>query len=256
MKCTEIFLLSTLLLSCGFSRYDGLSEQEKLALFEEQKKTVSQRLDQLTKNIPPELQALGDEIYAYNRGRSESLHLTKEAMSPGAPIIHQIYPVSGLKLDTRTIGLFETLLRFSDDPEIRGKIIWRFRKDYLDGKFKVPNEMRSYLKELVEAEIESERYGSNIHTAASILLEHIATGEFESRVQASHSVETEASESKVADGDQSLEIVQTQISDSVEKTALSADAAESPGNPSRIWPWMIGVAFLAGAIVYKFKGRD
>jgi len=184
MKCIKITIVLVVIGAQGFCQFEDFSEEQKLVEFEKQKETLTERLNELTRDTSPELRAIGDEMYAYNRGRSENLALSEKAMSPDGDITLQIYPVSGLKLDDRTFPMFDELLRYSTDSEIRSKVIWRFRKEYLSGKFQMPKATQAYLGELMESEVESERYGSNLYTAASMLLQDIESGEYEWHFQA------------------------------------------------------------------------
>jgi glutathione peroxidase-family protein len=204
-------LIVLLTCSCCYG-LAGLTDEEKYEAFRQSWPDIEKQAKEITDQIPEDQKAVGHAVFKFNNKESTSLELIKKAMSPESEQRLQIAPVNRIKINERTYPLFQNLLKKSEDSWIRTKIIWRFRKDYMTGEFRIPEEMRAYLRELVEAENEADRYGSKIHFAATSLLENIDSGNYEAQYLE----------------DENTEVVEKQAIETSEKFTQTESATKAP----------------------------
>ncbi|MBC2603307.1 hypothetical protein [Puniceicoccus vermicola] len=234
-----------------------LTDQEKREAFEGRKEAIERRLVDHWKTVPEEKKALINEVLAYNSGRTNELTLVTELMSPDSDPIDQLYPIQSLRIDSRTMPMFETLLRDSSNDTIKTKIIWRVRSEVLSGNLIVRDETSS----LLESFLADETVDPDIRRASEITLRQVREMETNGELaiqnldaDVGRVVEIPVTSSESIEGVKDIEegaspepVIEESVA-IVDPEESQHEAVEVVEESSPAWPWIVGALILLTAL--------
>lgn len=232
---------------------NDLTDQEKLEAFEARKETVEQRLIDHSRTVPEEKKALIGEVLAYNSGQISELILVPEIMSPNSDPLNQLYPIKSLRVDSRTLPIFETLLRESDDSTIRAKIVWRIRDEALSGGLSMSDEMSS----LLEAFLQDDTIDSDIRRASELTLRQVSEMEANGELVAqNHNPVVELGVEISAIPPAAVETTEEAEVKEPTKVKPVEAAEETHEESSQWWLWLIGALVVLGGAVLVVRRKN